>query len=131
MSITPSHHWVVFSTDETLEEANIRLNYVVSEYMGTIVQLKKEISYLRDVIDQYKAKLRAMVSTKMIKEEPLDPVACVKEEPESDDGELCCVLVTYEKGQPHADDQYSTSTPKQAKQEIKEEPQTMGKYRSS
>ena len=88
MSITVSHHCVIHHTDETLEEANIRLNRVVSEYMGTIVQLRREISSLRDMIDQYKDqnnKLRGMVSTKM---ETIHPVACVKEEPESDDGEL-------------------------------------------
>ena len=74
-----------------MEEANIRLNHVVSEYMGTIVQLRRKISNLSAAIDQYKAQnteLRAMVSTKMIKGEPMDPVACVKEEPESDDGEV-------------------------------------------
>ena len=88
MSITPSHHCVIYHTEETLEEANIRLNRVVSEHMGTIVQLRRENSSLRGMVDQYKAEidsLRGMVSTKM---EPMDPVACVKEEPVSDDGEL-------------------------------------------
>ena len=88
MSITPSHHCVLYHTDETLEEANIRLNRVVSEYMGNIVQLRREISSLRGMIDQYKAeivKLRGKNSTKM---EPMDPVAHVKKEPVSDDGEL-------------------------------------------
>ena len=79
---------MIYHTDETLEEANIRLNCAVSEHIGAIVQLKKENSSLRGMIDQYKAeidKLRCMDSTKM---EPMDPVACVKEEPVSDDGEL-------------------------------------------
>ena len=84
MSITVSHHCVVCLTDETLEEANIRLNCVVSEYMGTIVQLRRENSSLRAKIK----KLRGTVSTKMIQEEPIDPLAFVKEEPESDNGEL-------------------------------------------
>ena len=85
MSITPSHHCVIYLTDETLEEANIRLNRVVSEHMGTIVQLRREISSLRGIIDQYEAKidnLRGMVSTKM------EPLACVEEGPVSDEGEL-------------------------------------------
>ena len=91
LSIITSCHCVICHSDETLEEENVRLNCVVSEHMGTIVQLRREISYLRDMIDQYKAennKLRALVSTKIIKEEPMDPVAYVKEEPE-DDGEFC------------------------------------------
>ena len=86
MSITFSYLCVICLTDETLEEAIIRLNRVVSEYMGTIVQLRREISSLRGMIDQYKIdNLRGIVSTK---KEPIDPLACVKEEPVSDDGEL-------------------------------------------
>ena len=36
------------------------------------------------------------------------------------------VQMTSREGQPHTDYQYSTSTQKQAKQEIKEEPQDSG-----
>ena len=46
-----------YHTDETLEEANIRLNHVVSEHMGTIVQLRRKISSLRDMMDQYEAEI--------------------------------------------------------------------------
>ena len=61
-----------------MEEANIRLNRVVSEYMGNIVQLKREVNNLR---------AENQLRVELIKEESVDPVARIKEEPRSDDGE--------------------------------------------
>ena len=63
-----------------MEEANIRLNRVVAEQSGSIVRLKRENKNLRAEIHQLRAKL--------IKEESMDPVARIKEEPGSSDGEL-------------------------------------------
>ena len=60
-----------------MEKTNIRLNQVVAQQSGSIVRLKLENKNL-------KAQLRA----KLIKEEPMDPVARIKEEPGSSDGEL-------------------------------------------
>ena len=60
-----------------MEETNIRLNQVVAEQSGSIVRLKIEVKNL-------KAQLRA----NLIKEESMDPVARIKEEPGSSDGEL-------------------------------------------
>ena len=63
-----------------MEEANIRLNRVVAQQSGSIVRLKKENKDLRAENHQLRAKL--------IKEESMDPVARIKEEPGSSDGEL-------------------------------------------
>ena len=66
--------------EETLEEANFRLNHVVAEQSGSIVRLKIEVKNLRAENHQLRANL--------IKEESIDPVARIKEEPGSSDGEL-------------------------------------------
>ena len=58
----------------------------MAELRDIIVQLKIENKNMR----AENQRLRAM----LIKEEPMDPVACVKEEPRSDDGESS-VSISY------------------------------------
>ena len=63
---------------------------VVAEHMSTIGQLKKEVSFLKAENDQLRKdndNLRVALKTKRVKEEGVDPLALVKDEPESS-GEL-------------------------------------------
>ena len=81
------------------------------------VRLWKENNYLRAVINDLQ--LQSVVSTQKIKQEPMDLETSIKEELKCDPGEFhVYVLVTTTDSQPHAD---STSTLKEAKQEIQEE----------
>ena len=82
----------------------------LSRGASLIVQLKIENKNMR----AENQRLRAM----LIKEEPMDPVACVKEEPGSDDGESSVSIISLRKHQSHTDSPYSPSILTQAKQEI-------------
>ena len=82
-----------------MEDANFRLSHVVAEQRGIIVQLKIENRNTR----ADNQRLRAM----LIKEEPMDPVACVKEEPGSDDGESSVSIISPRKRQSHTDSPHS------------------------
>ena len=100
-----------------MEDANFRLSHVVAEQRDIIVHLKIENKNTR----AENQRLRGM----LIKEEPMDPIACVKEEPRSDDGESSVSIISLRKHQSHTDSPHSPSILKQAKQEIKIESQCM------
>ena len=63
------------NVDETLEQANHRLNSVVNEHMLTIAGLRAEIKQLRADNDIFKRSLP-------VKLEPTDQLSSIKEEPE-------------------------------------------------
>ena len=74
--------------DKPLEGVNV--SFVAEQN----IQLWKELNYLRAENYHYRAvinNLSSMVTTKEIKEEPMDPVATIKE-PEIDDGNYTLYL---------------------------------------
>ena len=72
-------------TDESLEEANIRLNRVLAEYVSANTQLKKENDDLRYEL--------CCLRAERIKEEPMDVDTTIKTEPGSDAGSLKSVCI--------------------------------------
>ena len=66
---------IYYYVDETLEQANCRLNSVVNDHMLAIVQLKTENKQLRAENDDLRSSLP-------VKLEPTDPLSSFKEEPE-------------------------------------------------
>ena len=64
--------------EETLEEANQRLNQVVTEYMNTIARLKRKNEQLEAKVDHLVTKHK----------EPVGSVAWIKKEPGSTTGKF-------------------------------------------